>query len=105
MTRAAALVLLVLAGCAWWAGGATVRLPGSDACTLSPDVVGGTCCYLHDAAYARGALEADGESSVQARFAADAHLLACLADEGLPEPIAETYYRAVRAFGWARWRY
>lgn len=108
MTRAAAAALLLVAfiaapACAppaWWGDGgqAVVRSPADNACTWSPDLVAGSCCYLHDLAYGRGGDAGD-------RVAADAQLFACLVTEGVPEPLAMLYYAGVRSLGWARWHY
>jgi hypothetical protein len=98
---------LLLAGCAlgdrqWWDdGGAPNQLVlGStdQGCTLSPDVAGGVCCLDHDSKFWVGGTDAD-------RLAADAELLACLALWGVPEPVAMTYFWAVRKFGATRWNY
>lgn len=87
---------------AWWDGaGAPAQLVlGSQdqGCTLSPDVAGGVCCLDHDSKFWVGGTDQD-------RLTADAELLACLALWGVPEPVAMTYFWAVRQFGASRWNY
>lgn len=94
----AASLLLACAGYPWNdPAGVQLPLGGDRECTNSPDIAV-QCCVAHDAAYWQGGTEQD-------RFTADAEFLACMALWGVPEPIAWTYYQAVRKLGKSSWKH